>query len=1069
LLGLPVPAPQAAAQLAASGQTRPNFLFLFSDDQTFRALGRARELEVRTPHLDRLAERGLTFTHCFNQGGWSGAVCIPSRTMLNTGRTLWQSRGSNGQGLAPGAVLWGEALGRAGYDTFMAGKWHLPEEALTRSFRTLGPLTGGFLPSTTNGGAAYHRPAPGNSWTPDDPKWGGHWLTTNGQTLHSSALIADAAIDYLKTAGARGGRPFFMYIAFNAPHDPRQAPGAFLDLYPTKSLKLPPNWAPRHPFPIEAGFNGRDEILAPYPRTRDIIRIHLQEYYAIITHLDAQIGRILAALDSSGQAANTVVIFTSDQGLAVGQHGLLGKQNLYDHSLRVPFIIAGPGIPRSKRCEALVHLQSLFATTCEMGNVPVPSTVQFPSLVPLVTGKKRQLHEALYAAFLDRQRAVRTERWKLIRTPMAGQVQLFDVKHDPWETRNLAGDPRHAATRARLDAKLRELMRELRDPLPEAQVFTASRPRLSDAHTVQFGGALGEAYQRGEDRLSEEPYRSAAYLRSDFSFETNRVFVNYSGDISGRFIQLASLLSPPGRMTPATLSEVLRDVGGYQKADGHFGRDVDWDEPLEPENSNARLLPIFWGNSRLLLGLLEAQRAFDRPELLKAARRLGDFYVATAGRFLDPARQPEYRMTGSYAAGYVTDYFPGLEGLARLYQTTQDPRYLQQAERMAEFFRRFDTLPIDHSHGNLVTHCGLLLLHEITGKPEYLERPRHRWQQAIDGGYVWPLGGVGEKFRVSHTTDEGCSEADWLRLNLSLWRLTGDHRCLEMAERLLWNHYAMNRTANGGYGHHNFVADAAGPRLMKPEFTEAVWCCTFHGLLGLHTLKSYVVTGSDRGVLINFPLPVSALVATAEGEFQVTVTAQEQPGSLACSVQLEPRSPTARPPEVRFRVPAWAERTRVTNRRGAPQKAPAAGGYLQLPAAVATECQVTFECAPRVEDRRFRSVQPDAKTLTRHRGVTICDGPHLLLANTGQVKPALVAVISKDGRLRLPRGTDGGYRCVGVPDVDAAEPAMRDAARNGAVLSLLPWEQVRHDGPVAFVFDLIVVPEESPLAQALKP
>jgi choline-sulfatase len=173
----------AANRFAAAGKEQPNFLFLFSDDQTFRALGQLGELEVKTPNLDRLAKRGMLFTHCFNQGGWSGAVCIPSRTMLNTGRTVWQCRGTNEADIAPGAALWGETLGRAGYDTFMAGKWHIPDDALTRSFKTVGPLTGGFLPSTPEGGAAYHRPAPGNPWTPDDPQ--GRALARRGRTDRS--------------------------------------------------------------------------------------------------------------------------------------------------------------------------------------------------------------------------------------------------------------------------------------------------------------------------------------------------------------------------------------------------------------------------------------------------------------------------------------------------------------------------------------------------------------------------------------------------------------------------------------------------------------------------------------------------------------------------------------------------------------------------------------------------------------------------------------------------------------------------------------------------------------------
>ena len=192
--------------------------------------------------------------------------------------------------------------------------------------------------------------------------------------MHSSVRIADAAIHYLQHQAPKRGEPFFMYVAFNAPHDPRQAPREYLDLYPPSRLKIPPNFLPKHPFAID-GYDLRDEILAPYPRTPEIIQAHLQEYYAIITHLDAQIGRVLEALDASGQADNTVVIFTSDQGLAVGQHGLLGKQNLYDHSLRMPFILAGPGIPRGRKNEALFHMQSLFATTCEMAGITVPASV----------------------------------------------------------------------------------------------------------------------------------------------------------------------------------------------------------------------------------------------------------------------------------------------------------------------------------------------------------------------------------------------------------------------------------------------------------------------------------------------------------------------------------------------------------------------------------------------------------------------------------------------------------------------------------------------------------------------
>ena len=191
----------------------------------------------------------------------------------------------------------------------------------------------------------------------------------------------------------------------------------------------------------------------------------------MITHLDAQIGRVLDALEATGKEENTSVIFTSDQGLAIGQHGLMGKQNLYEHSVRMPFIVAGPGVPKGRGNDALFNMQSLFATTCEMAGVTVPSSVEFPSIVPLITGAKKELHDALYGAFLDKQRSMRTERWKLIRTLTEKQIQLFDLSNDPWEMRNLAGNPKYASTVEVMDRKLRELMRQMHDPMPPEKVF----------------------------------------------------------------------------------------------------------------------------------------------------------------------------------------------------------------------------------------------------------------------------------------------------------------------------------------------------------------------------------------------------------------------------------------------------------------------------------------------------------------------------------------------------------------------------------------------------------------------
>ncbi len=584
---------------------------------------------------------------------------------------------------------------------------------------------------------------------------------------------------------------------------------------------------------------------------------------------------------------------------------------------------------------------------------------------------------------------------------------------------------------------------------------------LPTAHEVELGGQLGEAYRQSVTRLSLDPYRSVVYLRSDLSFEMQRPFTNYSGDISGRFLEIASLTSLPGKMTPGTLPLLLRDIARFQKADGHFGRDVDWNMPLEPESPNAVILPVFWGHSRLLVGLLEAYRATGQAELLGCAKRIGDFYIATGDRFLDPQREEEYRGTGTYAAGYVTDYFPGLEGLVRLFNVTRENQYLQQAERMAAFFQRFDTLPIDHSHGNLITQHGLILLYEATHKPEYLQRARDRWQQAWEGGYVWPTGGVGEKFRVACGTDEGCSEADWLRLSLDLWRITGEPRFLNAAERLLFNHYEMNRTANGGFGHHNFVCDEAGPLLMQPTFTEAVWCCTFHGLLGLHTLKSYVVAGSQRGVFINFPIDVSAPVLTGQGVWKVSVKRDaDARQAIVCRVRIEPSAAGGAPPPVFLRQPEWAERVTVTDSQGAAWPVPCEQGYLNLPAdpAASGEVVVTFAFAPRVEDRRLQRIAVDPRKCTRYPGVVLCNGPWVLLAPATEPRPVVILRADREGNLVLPDAQQGGYPVATVESIEATDEQIQAASGSGARVKLAPWQQHPRASNAAFVYDLIVVP-----------
>ena len=235
-------------------------------------------------------------------------------------------------------------------------------------------------------------------------------------------------------------------------------PAEFLQMYDPDTLPLPPNFLGGHPFD-NGEMHIRDEMLAGFPRTPEETRRHLAEYYAMISHLDARIGEIIDAVRRAGRLDRTVFVLAGDNGLALGQHGLFGKQSLYEHSTRVPLVLAGPGIPAGQRTDALVYLLDVFPTLCELAGVDVPATVDGQSLLPVAHGEQGGRDE-LYLAYTDLQRGVRTDRYKLIEYVREGrrtETQLFDLQADPWERTNLAGDPVHADMLAKLRAKLLEL------------------------------------------------------------------------------------------------------------------------------------------------------------------------------------------------------------------------------------------------------------------------------------------------------------------------------------------------------------------------------------------------------------------------------------------------------------------------------------------------------------------------------------------------------------------------------------------------------------------------------------
>lgn len=451
------------------GAEKPNVLFLFADDQCYQTIREFGHEDIDTPNLDRLAQRGTTFSHAYNMGGWNGAICIASRTMLNTGRFLWKAQAIDEtceqERLA--GRFWSEHLKSAGYRTYMSGKWHIrarPEKA----FDVARHVRGG-MPKTVE--ASYDRPMAGQPdvWSPFDVELGGFW--EGGK--HWSEVVADDALDYLADAAGRPD-PFFMYIAFNAPHDPRQSPAEYVARYPLDRMAVPANFLPQYPYFSGIGCSPslRDEHLMPFPRTEYSAKVHRQEYFAIITHLDAQIGRILDGLEATGKAEQTWVVFTADHGLAVGQHGLVGKQNMYDHSVRVPFIIAGPGVVAGKKISAPIYLQDVMPTTLELAGVPKPEHVDFKSLLPLLRGQTSEHYEATYGAYLELQRMVTDDGHKLILYPNLQVWRLYDLVNDPHEQHDLADQQGALVIAQRLFQQLLSLQNQtgdqvnLREPFP---------------------------------------------------------------------------------------------------------------------------------------------------------------------------------------------------------------------------------------------------------------------------------------------------------------------------------------------------------------------------------------------------------------------------------------------------------------------------------------------------------------------------------------------------------------------------------------------------------------------------
>jgi arylsulfatase A-like enzyme len=434
-----------------------NLICILADDHRASALGHAGAEPVDTPSLDALAAAGCRFPQLRIEGGRCRAVCIPTRASLITGCSVVTACADpEGRTLKADAPLLPALLRRRGYHCEHIGKWHQDLAALRRGFD--------HGRHVFTAGMADHHALPVHAWedlaSPEIPP-------PRILPQYSSEAFADEAVAFLGERARQGGTPFFLQLALTLPHDPFDPPPGWSEPHEADWPPLPPDFQPRHPFDI-GDLEVRDEQLLPWPRPEREVRRMAARYHAMIAAIDAVVGRIVQTLQRTGLAGNTLLLYTGDHGLAGGRHGLLGKQNLYDCALRVPGILAGPGIPAGKAVDVLASQLDLAPTLLDLlGLRDLAGGMEGHSLRAWIEGATqgapRSHHFARYRHF---QRAVTDGRHKLIATRAGGQLrlQLFDLADDPDECRDLAGRRTSAPIQRELVAVLNARLREGRDP-----------------------------------------------------------------------------------------------------------------------------------------------------------------------------------------------------------------------------------------------------------------------------------------------------------------------------------------------------------------------------------------------------------------------------------------------------------------------------------------------------------------------------------------------------------------------------------------------------------------------------
>ena len=472
----------------AFDEARPNVLLIVVDDQSpFDLKAYDSNSPLDSPNIDRIAKSGVVIDSAYHMGSFSGAVCTPSRHMIMTGRTVWHlpigprkiknKNYSSGQHCPDNIIdhCLAEVFNRAGYDTMRTCKKGNSYKAANKRFKTV-------RDATKRGGTA---------------ETGSEW--------HGKQVL-----DYLdRRQSEKADDPFLIYFGFSHPHDKRDGTPELLAKYGAtnhtdkespppandKQPKLPVNYLASHPFKIGHP-KLRDEVAVSgvwERRDERTIRNEIGRQFACNENIDIQIGRVLEKLETMGELENTYVIYTSDHGMAIGRHGLQGKQNLYQHTWRVPMIAMGPGIRKNHRADGNVYLLDILSTLCELTNVDKPDSSEGTSFAPVLQGSKQTVRDVLYGVYSGGtkpgMRCVRKGDWKLIKYDVLDgtvrETQLFNLAenpeeflvehHDPSVAKllgasptsnqiNLANVPEHQDKLEEMEALLQSEMQRLHDP-----------------------------------------------------------------------------------------------------------------------------------------------------------------------------------------------------------------------------------------------------------------------------------------------------------------------------------------------------------------------------------------------------------------------------------------------------------------------------------------------------------------------------------------------------------------------------------------------------------------------------